>query len=1090
MEILLEGKRIDSEYEKDWKEIDRDTFDQIISLDPTTNIDADRIGPSAKQLLLPSYINGETDFLNKKDEVTQCLSTYTKNRGQYPQPLRNIANFPSVSDFIDYILNGDESEFAKNHDLTSYEKSNQKEDKISAIYNKYYKDKLDRETFDKIISLDAETNDSAIGSVAKNLLLPKFISGENFLDDSEKVAQAIEAFEKDKSTYPADKRDVAKYESVKDFVTFVISGPESNFVTYLKEHLTDKQIKFLASTRTYDIIQPLCYEAAWRIVGKKSASDPKYDLQWCTGYYTSSHYWDTYSGYGPIVCFIWKNDPKNKDKCFQGNINKRSHEMSMFLNGHDRNPSGKSDAEYFESFLWANLDVLNAIKDLEVFKDNPSVIKCVRKLDAIQKTVEIRSTDDIDQLDIDDIKQVVPEVVIHLEKVPPVCFADCSGLKRVVFAEEVKKIGVQSFLNCIGLKEIVLPQGLEEIGAEAFAGCSSLTRTIKLPDSLTKIGREAFRGTHVTLSVNKARTQPLHVSLQDKSWYASHMKGINMQENFIEQKLDENIPPDLMRAYQNSMMPARGIQAHPNSEHSNIGANAKRRSVKYDYYNSTYEELSKQETIDYLGLKITIADERDENGKLIVKARTTDRELFNDRISTLRFIIDGKLVEYEVRNNNVLYLAYWTSIPGRYFGDYPLFSSKDSLTTDCRYATKYSDVYTIIMIADKIYKTDEYEHEITPTTLSGRKIKVARLNDDGTPALDDNGNPIYDIVDDTIQAKRDRAKRVSKMRSFVPSTDSRHELHQTAYNFGAEYESSEDDLEGTGDYYAANTNFMKYVPDTIDTGAHKSADKFNAVTKRKYYSGYQSYINALDAKAKAFKKYDYIRQGLKKLESERDLYDEDEYQQLYDSLLAEKNDAYKQYQAASLTVRKEKDKLLLKVDDLTIELNKRIKKVLTNTQKLKDREYSLYKDLTKLKGETIYDSAESSSKFKTLTHELESIRSEIEDYNMTKTRILAEITELQTQLQNNEISLTAALTQLTDAKEKVDQLADEEIEQKFKRMDEIQVEMDEIQKELDSMHRKPQASKDAPKSKEIDNSLQNILVFDNNDSAADELTNA
>ena len=108
---LFEGK-IDSEYEKDWNGIPREIFDQIISLDPQTNIEQDKIGPSSKQLLLPNYLEGETAFLDDAENVKAALQKYTSNRGQFPQPVRNITAFPSVKDFVDYVLNGEESEFA------------------------------------------------------------------------------------------------------------------------------------------------------------------------------------------------------------------------------------------------------------------------------------------------------------------------------------------------------------------------------------------------------------------------------------------------------------------------------------------------------------------------------------------------------------------------------------------------------------------------------------------------------------------------------------------------------------------------------------------------------------------------------------------------------------------------------------------------------------------------------------------------------------------------------------------------------------------------------------------------------------------
>ena len=70
-------------------------------------------------------------------------------------------------------------------------------------------------------------------------------------------------------------------------------------------------------------------------------------------------------------------------------------------------------------------------------------------------------------------------------------FCECSGLKSVIFSNDVKTIGYSAFNNCSGLTEVSLPQNLVSLGVAAFADCQELT-SIVLPHGLEVIEWEAF----------------------------------------------------------------------------------------------------------------------------------------------------------------------------------------------------------------------------------------------------------------------------------------------------------------------------------------------------------------------------------------------------------------------------------------------------------------------------------------------------------------------------------------------------------------------------------------------------------------------
>ena len=116
-------------------------------------------------------------------------------------------------------------------------------------------------------------------------------------------------------------------------------------------------------------------------------------------------------------------------------------------------------------------------------------------------------------------------------------------------------------------------------------------------------------------------------------------------------------------------------------------------------------------------------NDKDENGKIILERRVSipasEREVFNSNITNLRFIINGKLAEFEVNNSdNVLYAKYSCNVPVERFGDYPLFINNS--TTNTKDIKKYSDFYTLIQVSDKIYKTNEYENPVSQEVIDKR----------------------------------------------------------------------------------------------------------------------------------------------------------------------------------------------------------------------------------------------------------------------------------------------------------------------------------------------------------------------------------
>ena len=70
-------------------------------------------------------------------------------------------------------------------------------------------------------------------------------------------------------------------------------------------------------------------------------------------------------------------------------------------------------------------------------------------------------------------------------------FADCNGLSIVTIGNSVRSIDNMAFAFCTGLTSVTIPNSVTTIGNMAFNRCSGLTN-VTIPDSVTTIGYRAF----------------------------------------------------------------------------------------------------------------------------------------------------------------------------------------------------------------------------------------------------------------------------------------------------------------------------------------------------------------------------------------------------------------------------------------------------------------------------------------------------------------------------------------------------------------------------------------------------------------------
>lgn len=254
MKLRLIENKVDDEYNKFYSDIDRETFDSLIKLDPKTVVRDGEIvnaGFGAKQLLIAKWRGGDKTILDKGEEITDAFNKFYANMKSYPAQYKNIAAYASVDDFIKYV-NGEEVEA---QEIV-------KENPIDIIYNKYYKD-IDREDFNKIIALDPKTSEDKIGEVARDLLLANYKKGEkNFIDDDQ-LKDAIKVFYDDFNKLSKENQQLKNYLSIEDFKTKILAGDETDFERSLKNNQTidpnthrpvSEDAVIVGSTRNYTII--------------------------------------------------------------------------------------------------------------------------------------------------------------------------------------------------------------------------------------------------------------------------------------------------------------------------------------------------------------------------------------------------------------------------------------------------------------------------------------------------------------------------------------------------------------------------------------------------------------------------------------------------------------------------------------------------------------------------------------------------------------------------------------------------------------------------------------------------------------------
>lgn len=540
--LKLNEARADDEYAKTYSTIDREIFDKICLMDPKTQRSGDsviNIGFGAKQLLLPAYLKGETDFIEQADIIYANLEAYYPNIKNYPK----FNEFESVANFLQFMSDPVE--------ISSDKAQNTKVDKITSIYDKYYSS-IPRDVFDNIIRLDPHTNANQIGDVAKNLLLRLYMQekGRSITRTNLALLAAIDRYYEQSSTYEPDKQNLLNYEDIKSFIDYLPPSPAALAAAQGQYGAVEGQdFRRITSSYNYDIFQPLTFRGSERLAHGRGGANV-----WCTAggssgqlygasadHRVSTSYWRSYNSKGPIYMFLHKYDPTDITKNY--NMSYQNGRVEDFLNGDNKGPyyaNTRIQKSYgsvhgnWEAFLIANPEVAVALASSNEpnLANEISVQVVAQSANVSKKPMIIQSEQDlIDYFHKADMyKNLVVDLEIYnIKKIPAGLFANSLALKTVKLGSGIQEIGDQAFKNCSALTSIgtELPETLETIGVEAFMGCSNLKGSVRVEPALKTVKLRAFDGAKCKLKIDPSkRSDPIKFNKQDMKWVYAHVLSI------------------------------------------------------------------------------------------------------------------------------------------------------------------------------------------------------------------------------------------------------------------------------------------------------------------------------------------------------------------------------------------------------------------------------------------------------------------------------------------------------------------------------------------------------------------------------------
>lgn len=349
-------------------------------------------------------------------------------------------------------------------------------------------------------------------------------------------------------------------------------------------------------------------------------------------------------------------------------------------------------------------------------------------------------------------------------------------------------------------------------------------------------------------------------------------------------------------------------------------------------------------------------------------------------------------------------------------------TSKEVVVDDKTYKNiRYVPWRKVLQNADKIYLTDEYDHLI------------------------------YD--DPATQVRRDNNSEIIRLGSIPHKDTPGFDPHKPFNNFKL----SEIEL-----------------PQQFDSGAHDIDRRYRDFASKDL----QQFIEAIKEMKTLYTGYDLARRYLKKLISEKDDYEEDDYERLLTKANNAVQDRLTAYNVIAKKVSNLKSKIVTNVDTTTASINRKIQEYLRKLQDLLDKGYSLKQQFDDLLVRNVNKDLDSDYEGKRLRKQIEQnlksikqVQKELEDMR----------DENASETPNDPPAILDLAARVDADLNRLDEIKNMYINRQLKKFKEIEDELAQIDRDLAILKPKAAARKAAKAAKnrtpELDPALADIVQF-------------
>lgn len=417
----------------------------------------------------------------------------------------------------------------------------------------YYKDKLTREQFDRLIALDPTFNAESdkLGTYGK-WIIAAYIRGTLKEEELGRVHETLNDFDERKRYLTGGANDINRYKTISEIrdalnTIQLTDNQKERLRRKAKQHADlGEQAEFVLDTDKWEVWIPKTYVASMKLGSGAT---------WCTASSGGSgeryfHYYTDEWGKrgesektdcGVLYIFINKKDPTIK---YQAQVvfdsTGKPKNVQTFMDVTDNHSIDFDDfivkENLVDSLLKTNL------KDLSEVKSSISTMRILETGKVKVRSLEGFSSRyaDIYLEDGTKIKRGVLTSNPSIKEITVIgssdstvssdAFERINSFEVIIFSDKcsITTIDDEAFKPCANLKKVILPPKLVNIGVESFAGCSGINELF-IPDTVRYIGYNAFNGCkNIVLKLNK-RTPRNNIKVPESNieFLKQHIQYVN-----------------------------------------------------------------------------------------------------------------------------------------------------------------------------------------------------------------------------------------------------------------------------------------------------------------------------------------------------------------------------------------------------------------------------------------------------------------------------------------------------------------------------------------------------------------------------------